>query len=418
MLLAADLHDFLSCVTHFSIQLKGDAEQRASDELKSFTLRYDQHPLICAAASVVCIMGPLCGPLTHITVFGKVYLDEENVSCRSFLDAASVVCASSLTHLSLDLHGKHPNLPFGPAFSGDPDETLQFGCFFMLHSDACNALASFSCLTHLSIKYGWLEHTSLWASLPQSLQSLHIEGTNKTPPRQGWLLPHLRELTLQRSSCDWLKRILDACPQLLHLHLVELTFPTSGEDLTGLHQITNHVAWRPHDSGGSSYTPVTRFVQSYTPYLRGYPPDYLPSWKVLTSLPVMPTIRHFQFDIHHQWYDQDPMPVTADLMHHIPRAFPNLQTLHLAIDDCPEGYNSLLDVDLTGLYACSSLRELHIKDDSYVTGEALLLLAAALPKLVSMGHAGEKLVSRAHRAAICQLMQARRSQWSADSLSD
>lgn len=379
--LAACLTQPLSSVTQLSIQLRGEDTREL------------ENPLIVAAATAVRILGPLCGSLTHITVSGQVRTWAEN-TYTFLLDAASAVCAASLTHFSFSMQVRHMKQSLRP---GEQDVLLECGCDFLLDLTACEALSSFTRLTYLKLQHGSVSDPLVWAVLPPSLQCLEICSPYCDIP-DDHVFHNLHKLCMLECDCYNLIQLLEACPLLQQLHLVQLYTPTCPEELEDLEEIMKHPVWCANNSGHTRCTPVARLHQAGA-WEPGDPVHMAP-WVVLPALPVMPTISIFRFNFidgqtgPHLFLD--PVP----LLHHIPRLFPHLEVL------CME-HVLKLDADLTELYSCSSLRQLDLRGCGAVTGEALLALAEALPKMVCIEIQSCKGVHSAHRKAIAALMKKR-----------
>ncbi|MEW5304737.1 MAG: hypothetical protein WDW36_007328 [Sanguina aurantia] len=356
--IAACLSQSLSSVTQLSIQLRGEDAHGAA-----------RNPLVRAAAAAVRVLGPLCGPLTHITVSGEVRVWGENTYTR-LLRAASAVCAPSLTHFSFSMQARLPTAQLQLQLGGgQEDKVLECGCDFLIDVTACTALRSLTRLTHLRLERGSLCDGEAWAALPSSLQSLDMCSPYCSLPQHLLPLPHpsllpsLHSLSLLSCGCHRLVQLLRACPKLQQLKLVELRSPDCASEQQDLRDILVH--------------PMAAF-------------------------PVLPTVTDVCFDFANKRPCQFLPAHPLKLLHHIPRAIPNLEVLRL--DNV-----LLLDSDLTQLDGCASLRKLRLNYSDHVTGAALLRLATALPSLMGVQVFLCKLVTPEHSQAIVQLMHERGS---------
>lgn len=337
-----------------------------------------------AAAAIICL-GNHCASLTHLTVTGLTSLGFTG-SYTPLIEAARTVCCSSLTHLIIRMRMLQPRtVPDDTAYDGDDDGWLD--CMVPFHEDTCivqlQASSLFTHLTHLQMKRWYLREKEEWIALPLTLQCLSIWGTECSLP-DGLLLPNMRTVTLSRSKCPTLLQLLAASPKLAHLGLISLSAPNTYDEQRCFRQIVGHPTWSINSKQPTNCISV-REIRRCAPS-EIYPeeePDEFDAWEMMEELPVVPTITTFQFELFDDYYLEPPGPdllavlVLEPLLHHIPRVFPNLLCLHL---------NHLREIglDLTPLHACTFLCELHMHKCYHVTGEALLQLATALPKLVKL----------------------------------
>ncbi|MEW5318481.1 MAG: hypothetical protein WDW38_009700 [Sanguina aurantia] len=315
------LDQSLESVTQLTIQLKGRDTGKVDNDIVNL------------AAAAVRILGPFCGPLTHITVCGEVVL--EKIKCfgaspiftfTPLVQAAGSVCPSSLTHLRFSMllragWGTPASLGKAQCQNFVPD-----GAFcIQLDDGASEALASLTHLTHLWLEHGDVSDNTLWDFLPSSLQSLgmHTLLSHRSAPQT--LKPNLRELTLKFSSCSQLLKLMAMCPQLTGLDLATLQMPCSPEELADLGDIMSHPAWCANNSSGQKCTPVTELLQATEWEVL----DPEASAAILAALPVMPTITKFVYE-YMDTPGQTPPPNSANLLHHITRAFPYLKTLRIS----------------------------------------------------------------------------------------
>lgn len=376
------LHQPLSTVTQLSIHLMG-----------SFP-NFRKWETVAPASQAIRILGPLCCPLTHIAISGEV-LTGTKATLTPFLDAAKDACASSLTHLQLDMQAKSHTMLASPGLQKKATYEFLPGKtpIFKLEDSACEALSSFASLVHLDIGHGLVVDDSVWVALPPSLQSLHVGSCSNGLATKLSLL-NLRELALERCSCNELQTLLEACPLLQRLQLKRLFTPTTAVDLSILYDVVEHPVWRLAHSGGPHCFPVTE-VHRDEERLATPHQDNLSSAELLASLPIMPNVTTFKYLF------QEPLAALGEpILLHLPRAFPDLRVLHLQGE-------LLVDTELAHLYACTSLHTLSIGGSVSVTGEAVLLLAAALPRLVSLSVARCKNVSEAQKKAATALIRNR-----------
>ncbi|MEW5304741.1 MAG: hypothetical protein WDW38_009702 [Sanguina aurantia] len=364
------LDQSLASVTQLTIRLAGRDTGEVNNEVVNL------------AAAAVRILGPFCGPLTHITVCGEVVLEEVVYSGNAptftftpLIAAAAAVCPSSLTHLSFSMQLRAcwgSPAPLGKEQCRDlvPDGEFQV----LLDSSACDALSSLTRLTHLTLEHGHITAERVWAALPPSLRRLGAHTLRGHAPACMALRPNLRELALERSSCSQLQELMAMCPRLTGLDLATLQMPCSPEELAGLGDIMSHPGWCANSgpSRGLGSAPVTELLQA-TRWECGVPVD---GEGVLASLPVMPTITKFAYE-HPDSGTHCPPPDPARLLHHITRAFPNLQTLHLS-------HIPRMDSEVRQLQACASLRQLDFECCDDLSGAAIRDLASRLPVLVRL----------------------------------
>lgn len=390
---------FLSSVTKLVVQLRGDAPaNRILGE-------------VIPAADVFDIMGPLCGRLSHVFVESRVnewsaglhedsYLDGYNIY-NYVMEAVADLCPSSLTHLDFDMQvAKHPSL-----LRDDPllDFNSRFDDIgpFEVITYLCGHLASFTCLTHLNLGLAVVRDVEVWEALPAALKSLHMGRPESCP--LGLILPCLEELGLHMCATNMLKTLLQACDKPVRLSLGRLQMPEHTESHADLDFIVNHPAWKLANSGGAMCSPVTKLhvgdVIHFVPGADGY----LSGWEILASLPRMPSIKRL---IRCTMPDEDGDPNSPDVQHysrllqHIPNVFPNLSSLYLA-------HIPFLDSDLVALHACKSVHTLDIRLSKFVTGKALFLLAAALPRLVIMNITECVLVDDRQQQEIVSMLRKR-----------
>lgn len=381
------LDQSLESVTQLTIQVKGRDAGEVDNEIVNL------------AAAAVSILGPFCGPLTHITVCGEVVLEEVVYSGNApvftftpLIEAASAVCAASLTHLSFSMQlyaSWGTPAPLGKEQFRDlvPDGDFEI----LLDNRACEALSSLTHLAHLALEHGDITGDSVWAALPPSLLSLGVHTLRSHTAACMTLRSNLREVALKSSSCSQLHKLMAMCPQLTGLDLATLQMPCSPEELADLGDIMSHPAWCVNNSGGPTSSPVTELLQA-TQWECGVPVD---GEGMLASLPVMPTITKFVYE-HPDSGTHCPPPNPALLLYHIPRAFPNLQTLHLSHIPC-------MDSEVRQLQACASLRELDFECCDDLLGTTILDFASRLPVLVRLEADRCKCVSRLDVAKALQM---------------
>lgn len=348
--LADCLREPLSSVTHLNIHLNGED-----------TCTVD-NPLIVAAAAAVRILSPVCSPLTHITVSGEVRTWGET-TYTLLLQAASAVCAETLTHFSFNMQAR---LVKSQMKQGQEDQVLTSGCNFLLDDTASDALSSLTSLTHLKLEHGSVCDQEAWAALPITLQCLDICSQYINLP-DNLILPNLRKLCMKQCDCYDLLDLLKACPLLQQLALVRLHSPTGPAEQQDLEEVMTHSLWCAKNGGGIHCTPVTESHQG----VAGETQSPLAPWDMLVALPVMPTITNFRINFLDSQAGQHLFVNPVRLLHHIPRLCPRLQIL------CIE-HVLQLDLDLVELHVCSSLRILELHDSDDVSGEEVLMVLKAL----------------------------------------
>lgn len=398
--IAVFLHPALSAVTELEIKLHGDAP-------------HDFYRFFSPAAEVVNIMGLRCGALTHVSFFSRLNYYEEDSSVLvgnsidtldCALEAVARVCASSLRHLSFSTRlAKHPSLMLGIPTLDYPVEfnNLSLSMFY-----DCDAFVSLACLVHLDLGCGNLSFRSGWKALPPSLKSLRMGRPDSVP--KGLNFPCMELLFLQHSNCDELRNLLEACPDSVRMHVTRVMAPETVAEEGDLDFIISHPAWYLANSGGPNCTPITELHMDDMFYVRHHEHGYCSSSRMLSSLSTMPSIINFRYTCKEETGDAvypDPVDefVVEDLvrrLHHIPRAFPNLRSLELM-------HLFLVDSDLTELHPCRSMRVLEMKSCKHVTGQALLLLMAALPEMAHVEVSDCELVSEIQQREISVMSRKR-----------
>lgn len=355
-----------------------------------------------AATTAVHLLGPSCGPLTHITVLVQspaYYKGSFFDGYRAFLIEVRAVFTSTLTHLS---YSCDQQLPF-PCSNNHTDETLYGGYEVILGLRTALELSAFRLLTYLKLAYGCICDKQVWAALPPSLQSLDIRAAYAAP-HNGLLLPNLLDLSFQHSRCHELKKILTACPNLHKLSIVKLFTPSSTADLEDLDSIMSHPVWSKESSSLSPSSFPTQLHTHIGEWRLQQRSDeevvsaILPPHILISHLPMMSAILDFRFVFSGGETLLQPPPAER-LLHHIPRAFPFLRVLHL------KGL-FLADSDLVQLHACKSLCRLEICASAHITGVAAIQLAAVLPKLVRFDLERCQLVTPDQEIAIHMLCEA------------
>lgn len=370
-------------ITHLHIELRNEDNGEVLDPINT--------ALVLALTS----LGPICGPLTHIKVFGVVECMTDSNLYDRFLQAASTVCPSSLTHLEFFLQLL---IPKAMVPEGWGVQVQGPGHHFIMDTDTAAWLSSFTSLTHLVLRCATLLNEPVWDALPPSLQHLKVHDTHCLSDASLRNLPNLHTLLLKESGCSSLRQLLQAAPNLQQLSLRELRVPTSVQEQSYLTYIMNHPLWKQNGGGGPQCTPVTWLSQRMEREMD----EGLSPAEVLATLPTMPTITWFKFDFAYDPEGVGLLVGPARLLHHITRAFPHV--LYLDLEHLPA-----LDSDLTQLYTCTSLEQLQFKSCDAVTGEAVLLLVAALPSLYSIRLDANELISDAHRQAIKELTESRKT---------
>lgn len=379
----------LSSITQLNVKLTGVAPQGYIENAVSpFT-------------EVIVIIGPLCGPLTHIMLHSRIIevVTGGIVSFDPVVEAVSKVSSSSLSHLTFDV--MQTLIPqFASNHSDDHTDDDIDECFIDLGHPASASLASLTSLVHLDLSGGYVSDAMTWAALPSSVTSLRLGFLTNVP--KGFLLPCMEVLVLQKSNCRDLRQLLEATPESVHLSLKRLMTPEEVSQQEDLEFIIRHPAWCRANSGGPNCSPVTHLDMGTMFALQKHEPGYLTSWKMLSLLPTMPSISNFTCT-YHECSEHLGMVVIkpqARLLHLISASLPNLTALKVS------GLQSF-DSDLTGLHACKFLRVLKLSSSKFVTGSSMLLLAAALPQLVTFQVSGCVLVSGSDQQELAELLAER-----------
>lgn len=389
--IVSGLQQSLSSVSQLTIQLRGEDPRKVLN------------PIIKAAAMAVSILGPACGPLTHISVSCEVRACGQN-TYTPLIDAASRVCTPSLTHLSFSIESRFPlEMLEHPQCISDPEYIMEFGCDFDLESSASESLSSLTRLTHLKLQNGAVDDQAVWAALPASLQSLDMRALNSGLP-YGLSLPNLMQIRLRESHCSFIRQLLEASPQSCQLALESLLSPESEDEQRDFQHLMKLASWRASNGGSGSgnpdCTPVTKIERIAS--LESDSPGYLAPWEVLSAMPTMPYVTKVYFGFADVAGDQFVYEDPVRVLHHIPRAFPNVECLRL-LGVLP------LDSDLSQLHACTSLCQLKIHESPDVTGYVLLQLAVALPNLYFLEVTSCDSVSEEHLDLLERLMEQRQS---------
>lgn len=394
--LAALLTPYLSSVTQLKVILKGDVP-----------VWFDGVD-VSPAADVLRTVGPLCGPLTHLSTSGKVTEDNyqicyvsTNVYYDDFCKAASEVCPLTLTHLTFDLlSSEDAKLTPKVTELEHPDDANHLG-YITVGYVARAALASLRVLKHLDLGSGSVHCAATWRQLPPSLTSLKL-GEPSYLPRRHVIQFRLGKLDIVCCNCKVLRLLLQASPDDLQLSVRSLVAPMNMAEELDLAFIVQHPAWLLANSGAPNCPPVKElYMEDYFP-LRPHQHGYLSSRKMLSSLPIMPSITDFSLSCE-EAQGQGNLPVLQNpvrLLEHIPFALPNLSYLNL--DSVPS-----LDSDLTGLHACTSLRVMKLGFSKFVSGHALMTLAAALPNLVTLDVSHCEHVSDEDQQALAAFLESR-----------
>lgn len=396
------IHDTNSSVSQLHVKMRGGL----------LDIQEIPDPATNIAAYMIYKMAKQCNALlTHLSVTCEMYLMGEDEGVYDpLLEAASAVAFSTLTHFSYCVPykfrcGSNTNPP--PNFGGDLEEETEI---YELDERVEIPLSNLDRLTHLNLGHGFICKQRVWSALSNSLLSLSIHATYNTP--KHILLPSLQELNLRHSRCHDLLMLLAACPKLQALHVTKLFTPARVKEQQALAKLMMHPVWLQNNSGEPQCTPVTE-LHMYTELWDDHSVDKGIDYRVpnlapeivLIGLPVMPTITHFKFDFVDAFNEPRniaaPAPMNP-LLHHIPSAFPNLCIMRL-------DHLLLLDSGLMQLHACTSLIKLDIRASKHVSGQALLQLAAALPKLAHVYVISCKLVHRNHKKSLARLVKKRQA---------
>lgn len=183
------------------------------------------------------------------------------------------------------------------------------------------ALASLQVLRHLDLGSGSVHCASTWKQLPPSMTSLKLGQPSRLPP--GHVIQfRLKQLDIVCCNCNVLSRLLQASPADLQLSERRLMAPVNMAEELDLVSIVQHPAWHLANSGAPNCFPVKElYMEDYFP-LRPHQLGYLSSRKILSSLPIMPSITDFSFSCE-EAKGQGNLPVIQNpvrLLDHIPFA--------------------------------------------------------------------------------------------------
>lgn len=239
--IAACLFQSSSLPTQLDIQLSG-LHDNYDENRGSRGVNY-----VAVAAKAVRFIGPFCGPLTHITIGGKLELDSGG-QFTPMLEAAAGVAASTLTHLLFTVEVDMCECDVEEELEMDeldvPQEERDSVSSVQLSDEAAAVLPSFMCLTHLHISCGSFTDELVWTALPPRLQSLTLRDMH-CAPSWGILLPGLREINLQTSHCRELCRLLESSRKypLKRLTLGKLLPPRNDQERVDLQTIKGNRLW-------------------------------------------------------------------------------------------------------------------------------------------------------------------------------
>lgn len=385
---AALLRPYVQTVTQLDLVLEGHLPHWYNDA--------DVSP----AAAAFHIMGPICGPLSHISVSSTVYESDKpsgeagDYHYTNVIKEVAVVCPVSVIHLVFNVQqADTPTLMLGDFDNEEPADPYELH-HILLDLEAGDLLFSLKNLKHLDLGCAQVSSLSTWERFPASLTCLKL-GFAWDLPSKRHLPFRLDQLAVECCTCKDLRRLLEDSDVSLQLSVRRLLIPENASEEADLTFIVNHPAWCRANSGAPHCFPVTEFWMDQDGCrLNSTEPGYRSAWEILSSLPTMPSVTKFMFE-----FDEDGiLPLGMDLhrvqlLHTIPDAFPNLTHLIL------KGILSL-DSDLTGLHACTSVRVMHISDSDFVTCNALLALAAALPQLLSLDVTCCDLVTADHQKTL------------------
>lgn len=354
---------------------------------------------VCPAAAAFHIMGPLCGPLTHISVSSSAYESDTppgeagDFHYTNVIQEVAVVCPISVTHLVFNIQQTDtPTLMRGDFEDEEPDDPFELH-HILLDFEAGDLLFLLKNLKHLDLGCAEVVDSSTWERFPASLTCLKLASAWDLPSKCH--LPfRLKQLAVECCTCKDLRRLLEDSDESLQLSVRRLMIPENASEEADLAFIVSHPAWHLANSGAPHCAPVTEFWMHDGRRLNSTEPGYRSDEEMLSSLPTMPNITKFMF-----YFDEDGnLPMGMDLhreqlLHTIPDTFPNLTHLIL---------NGILssDSDLTGLHACTSVRVMHLSCSDFVTCNALLALAAALPQLVILDVTNCDLVTADHQKTL------------------
>lgn len=367
--LAAHMQASKALFSQFDLQLRGE-----------ILATYNQFA-VKAATETIQFLGPFFAPLTYFTISDMSLMSGQKISetCTIVLDTMMPMCASSLTHFSYNLPSSCMDLTPLPNASLNADDnhlacTSARSCH-SLDMSTIIALSAFKQLTHLQMKNAIVCGWGVWDALPASLQSLDIHSTGRYLP-EGLLLPNLSSLILASSTCTVLKRLLEAFPKLSHFSLHCLILPCSHQEQAWLQEFAGqqgHPVFGLNTSvhHGMHFIPTADVFADFWTIGSQKSLDHPAPWEVIAALPVTPAINTAHFDF--KFFEQGHQRVDL-FLYHVSRTFTHVQSM--LFSNLPA-----VDSDLQHLYACTSLRALNVFDSSHLTGEAMLLLAAALPNL-------------------------------------